>query len=165
MPTRRTRIAALENAARSVIGLPPLRPPTQRITGAGAIASSAAFGATRVAVAARFSMPWESLATVTRTLTLPWESEGPQTKHARGSSRVSAGGGVTSHGHKSSEQSPIDRAAWISEASWLMSTTGFGVTIGGLVGAPTGDSVDYMFSGAIVGWAVGYALWRWRQTG
>jgi hypothetical protein len=47
MPRRRTRIAALENAAREVMGLPTQRP-TQWVTGAGGIASAEAFGGTVV---------------------------------------------------------------------------------------------------------------------
>src|SRR5690349_11679218 len=54
MPTRRIRIAALENAARKVLGQPALQP-------------------TRW-VSATFSMPWESAQGVSTTVGMPWES-------------------------------------------------------------------------------------------
>jgi hypothetical protein len=112
MVRRRSRVAALEDRVRGLVGMPRLLRTHP--------------------VSMTVSMPWESLTTIQAGVSAPWESEARR----GGSSRVSGGGTVKSRGYKSSEEQRRDR---IAETGWLIATTTFGAGVAELL-VPTRES-------------------------
>lgn len=112
-------------------------------------------------VSATVSMPWESLRTTRQTAGLPLESEA-WPKHASGSSRVSAGGGASSRGYKSSEREGI-RVRLTTKRVVVVTTR----ELGGVVAAAVGGIANPTDGrAAAIGLLIGYGVgWLWDSFG
>lgn len=139
------RVAALENAARELLGLPTLRPPTQWVTGAGGIPSAEAFGGTTVVIGGT---------AVERDIALSGTVK-------RAFSRVSGGGDGMTRGVRIERRGV--RVRLTARRVVVVTTRELGCVIGAAVGGIANPSNGRAAAaGLLIGYGVG---WLWDSYG